>query len=72
MRIDISGLCFGYGRGNEVLRDIDLSLAGPGLACIVGPNGVGKSTLIKCINGLLTPTSGRIMLDGRDVKSFGR
>lgn len=71
MRIDISGLCFGYGR-DEVLHDINLNLCGPGLVCIVGPNGVGKSTLIKCINGLLRPTSGKIELDGRDVKSFRR
>lgn len=72
MRIDINDLSFGYGRGAGVLRNINLSLQGPGLVCIVGPNGVGKSTLIKCINGLLTPTSGSVTIDGRDVRSFGR
>lgn len=72
MRIDIERLCFGYGRGSEILHDVSLSLEGPGLVCIVGPNGVGKSTLIKCINGVLTPTSGRVSIDGTDVRDLGR
>lgn len=35
--------------------------------CVIGPNGVGKSTLIKCINKLLKPTSGKIYIDGIDL-----
>lgn len=72
MRIDIENLDFGYGKGMQVLSDVNLSMEGPGLISIVGPNGVGKSTLIKCINGLLKPTSGRVTIDGRDVTDFGR
>lgn len=72
MRIDIRDLGFGYRNGFQVLHSIELSLEGPELVCIVGPNGVGKSTLIKCINGLLKPTSGSIEIDGRDVSDFGK
>lgn len=72
MRIDISDLGFGYREGRKVLNGIDLHLEGPGLVCVVGPNGVGKSTLIKCINGLLKPTSGNVTIDGRDVRDIGR
>ncbi len=72
MRLDVKDLCFSYG-DKQVLRGIDLSLDRPGLYCIIGPNGVGKSTLVKCLNRLLTPSSGRVELDGKDVTemSFG-
>lgn len=67
--IDINGLGFGYGK-NTILYDIDVHLHSPGLYCIIGPNGVGKSTLVKCIDGLLKPTSGNIMIDGKDVSEY--
>ncbi|MDD4222428.1 MAG: ATP-binding cassette domain-containing protein, partial [Candidatus Methanomethylophilus sp.] len=41
-----------------MLNDISLDLAGPKFVSILGPNGVGKSTLIHCINKILTPNSG--------------
>jgi len=53
-----------------VLRNISLSLEEPGLYCIVGPNGAGKSTLIKCFNRLIRPSSGKVMLDGKDVSGM--
>lgn len=67
MRIQMDGVGFGYSGGPAVLRDVNLDLEGPGLYCIIGPNGVGKSTLIKCMNKLLRPTSGIVYLDGVDV-----
>ena len=72
MRLDIECLDFTYRGGVDVLHDINLTLEGNGLTCIVGPNGVGKSTLIKCINGLLKPTGGTVRIDGRNVTDLGR
>lgn len=60
---------FGYGK-EEVLRDINLSIDGPGLYCIIGPNGVGKSTLVRCVDGLLKPTSGEIQINGKNVEEY--
>ncbi len=71
MRIDIEGMSAGYG-GSEILKGIDLHLEGPGLTCIIGPNGVGKSTLVKCMNKLLEPTAGKVSVNGRDVKEMTR
>lgn len=67
--IVVNGLGFEYGR-NVVLKDINIHLDSPGLYCIIGPNGVGKSTLVKCIDGLLKPTSGNILIDGKDVSEY--
>src|SRR5437773_2905593 len=50
-----------------ILRGVDLEV-GPGqLVCLMGRNGVGKTTLLKSIMGLLRPRSGRILFEGRDL-----
>lgn len=70
MDIEIEGLSYGYSPDIPVLHDIDLKISGPGLTCILGPNGVGKSTLVKCINRLITPDSGTITIDGRNIRDY--
>lgn len=72
MRIEIKNLDFGYSEDNKILHDINLVLEGSKLVCIIGPNGVGKSTLVKCINKLLKPTSGQILIDGVDVSTMSQ
>ena len=54
------------GEDKNILRDISLTLDERFVA-ITGPNGGGKSTLAKVIAGILTPTQGRILLDGEDI-----
>ncbi len=66
MKLSVEGVRFSYG-GSEVLQGVDFQVDGPGLTCIIGPNGVGKSTLVKCLDGIIKPTSGRISLDGTDI-----
>ena len=53
--------------GNQVLRDVSLSIPEGKLTVITGPNGGGKTTLAKIIAGLETPDSGKIILDGQDI-----
>ena len=66
MPIDIENLVFGY---NEkiILNDISLQIQDCKLTCVLGPNGVGKSTLMYCINKLQKLNSGRILFDGTDL-----
>jgi phosphonate transport system ATP-binding protein len=59
-----------YRKGQPVLRDISLSVSEPGIVAIIGPSGTGKSTLIRCINRLVDPTSGSIMLGGTDLATL--
>ena len=54
------------GDNKEILHDIDLTISERFVA-ITGPNGGGKSTMAKVIAGILTPTQGRILLDGEDI-----
>ena len=54
------------GGSREILHDIDLTISERFVA-ITGPNGGGKSTMAKVIAGILTPTQGRILLDGEDI-----
>lgn len=72
MKLEIKGMSFGYSYGGTVLKDINLELSGPELVCIIGPNGVGKSTLVKCINRLVKPGKGTALLDGVDVSTYSR
>lgn len=66
MRLVIDGIEFGYS-SVPVLKDITLDANGPQLLSIIGPNGVGKSTLIHCINRILSPNKGTVMIDGDNV-----
>jgi phosphonate transport system ATP-binding protein len=69
----LRGLTKEYRKGQPVLSGIDLVLPGSGLTAIIGPSGTGKSTLIRCINRLVQPTSGEILFRGEDLaKLSGR
>ncbi len=66
MQIKIDDLKFSYS-SVPVLKNITFDLTGPKFVSIMGPNGVGKSTLIHCINKILTPTEGTVLLDEQNV-----
>jgi energy-coupling factor transport system ATP-binding protein len=65
--LEISNLNLGYPDNAFKLKDINLRVRRGEFLAIVGPNGAGKSTLAKSIIGLLGLTSGRVVIDGRDV-----
>ncbi|WP_147613557.1 amino acid ABC transporter ATP-binding protein [Treponema pectinovorum] len=51
----------------EVLKDISLDITEGEVVCIIGPSGSGKSTFLRCLNHLEVPTSGKIIVDGKDI-----
>jgi len=62
--LSVNGVSFGY-RRHPVLHDIDVAPIEPGtLTVLIGPNAAGKSTLFRCIAGLLVPSRGTISLEG--------
>jgi phosphonate transport system ATP-binding protein len=63
----IDALSKEYVRGKTVLRDISFSVVNDGITAIIGPSGTGKSTLLRCINRLVEPTSGSIRIGGIDI-----
>ena len=67
--LKIKDVSFSY-RSKTVLDKISLTIDEPGLTCLLGPNGVGKTTLAKCIDGLLKYRSGSITLDGIEISSM--
>ncbi|HLK85362.1 MAG TPA: energy-coupling factor transporter ATPase [Candidatus Binataceae bacterium] len=64
--VEVRGLSFNYPDGPPVLDAIDLRIAPGEFLAIIGQNGSGKTTLAKHLVGLLRPTSGAVMLSGRD------
>ena len=68
--VEMKDVTFGYDPEKPIIQNIDLKVDEPGLYCIIGPNGVGKSTLIKCINKILEPTDGIVTIDGVDIDTM--
>ena len=66
MILSVTDLDFAYS-GRKVLRDVNFDIEGGELMAILGPNGVGKTTLLKCINALHAPCAGKVMVENRDV-----
>ena len=71
--IDIIDLCKSYGSGAEqvhALKNINLQVERGEIFGVIGFSGAGKSSLIRCVNMLETPTSGRILVDGQDMTAL--
>ena len=69
LKIEVDQLTLNYGR-NVVVRDISFTLEPGCMTGMVGPNGCGKSTVIKAISRVKTPDSGRVSFNGRDVSKI--
>lgn len=54
-------------KNNIVLHDVNLKIEDKSITVFVGPSGCGKTTTLKMINGLIKPTSGKILIDGEDI-----
>jgi energy-coupling factor transport system ATP-binding protein len=67
--VEIKELRFRYAKSDrDIIKDLNLTVPKETFFCIVGGNGVGKSTAVKLIGGLIGPYRGKISIDGKDVK----
>ncbi|WP_432286859.1 ABC transporter ATP-binding protein [Aminobacter sp. BA135] len=67
--LSVDKVSFGYG-SRPVLREVSVGLTKGDILGLIGPNGAGKSTLVRTVLGLATPSSGRILLDGHDIRAM--
>lgn len=65
--LECKGLCKSYKAGVPVLQNMELSIPKGKIVGLLGPNGCGKSTLIKIVAGLLVPNSGGVLVDGTPI-----
>ncbi len=70
--LEVSNLAKVYATGTNALDGVSLAVTEPQVVAIIGSSGAGKSTLIRCINRLVEPTSGTVMLDGTDITALSR
>ncbi len=69
-RIGFEGVSFHYSSGENVLEDINLEIPAESMVALVGPTGVGKSTMVSLIPRFYDVTGGRITLDGVDIREI--
>ena len=72
LALELRDVSFGYGDGPPVLRDVDLAVKTGELVAIAGPNGGGKTTLVRIALGLERPDSGTVSLFGEPAHRFSR
>jgi len=70
MMLTVDKGSFSYPHGQPVLKDVSFSLAGGQIMAVLGPNGIGKTTLLKCVIGLLRWSRGESRLDGRSIAAL--
>lgn len=65
--MEVKNISYHYHGGGEVLKDVNFTLEQGQFLAILGNNGVGKSTLLKCLNKILKADSGELLLDGESI-----
>ena len=65
--VSISNLTKTYASGLQALKKVDLEIRKGEIFALLGPNGAGKTTLISIVCGIVTPTTGRVLVNGRDI-----
>ena len=70
--LKITNLTKRYGTGDPVLKELNLTVEGEQLTSVIGSSGAGKSTLLRCINRLVEPTSGSVVLNGTEFTNLSR
>jgi len=68
--VKITNFCFSYDKNGVFIENINLTVADNDFLAIIGKNGCGKTTLLKCITGLLRPASGDIFIRGKNTKEL--
>ena len=71
MFFEVNGIDFSYG-SRQVLDGVSFAVKEKDLVSVLGPNGVGKTTLIKCINRVLTPDAGSVSIGGSDLHRMSK
>ncbi|GAB2843237.1 ABC transporter ATP-binding protein [Actinocorallia aurea] len=66
--LELDALCCSFGADNPVVKSVDLRIEGGEFFSLLGPSGCGKTTTLRMIAGLEQATSGRILLDGREIQ----
>lgn len=66
--LQLEDICFSYEQGKEVLKGINLTFCKGEKVALLGNNGVGKTTMFLISNGIMKPKSGRILLNGKEIK----
>ena len=70
MNFELRDISCGYAASNPIVRNLNLELHNGDICCILGPNGVGKTTLFRTALGLLKPLRGRVLVNGEDISSW--
>jgi iron complex transport system ATP-binding protein len=71
IELEMRNVTLGYDH-HPVLQDITLKASPGEMVGLIGPNGCGKSTIIKALSHVIHPSSGRVLVDGRDIKAIPR
>ena len=71
VKLELQSVWLAYG-GNVVVKDITFQVMPGEMVGLIGPNGCGKSTIIKALSRIISPYSGQIFLDGKDISQIPR
>jgi len=69
-RIEFDKVSFGYGPDRPILSDVSFTVEAGQVAAIVGPSGAGKTTVVSLIPRFYDPTSGRVVIEGSDIRRY--
>jgi iron complex transport system ATP-binding protein len=69
--LEVRSVTFGYGR-QPLFYDVHMQVRAGEMLGLMGPNGSGKTTLLRLLSGVLSPQQGQILLEGRDLREWGR